>query len=97
MSKFTNCYVKVTLKTLFTEVFDCKGRIKFVSIKSKDAVLHENQANNPAKVEEIKQLMWEELRNEQGWEDTFKEPLHKLCSFSTVSIPKKSAPITYKI
>ena len=92
-----NYYYKITLKTLFTEAFDTQGKLQFVSIQSKEAVLHDRQGDNPTKIEEIKTLMWEELKAEQGWGDFFSAPLHKLCSFITVRIPKKSAPITYRI
>ena len=93
---FENCYVKLIMKVRVTEAFDSTGKLIFTRTPTKEAILHERQANDATKLNKIQKQMWQDLCEEKGWKTLDASAITKLCSFIMNSIPKKSAPITYK-
>ena len=94
---YEDCYVEITLTAKDREMF-VDGKIVLVkTTPTITAVLHERQANNTAKVDIIKRLMWEDLAKANNWQVTQNPNINTLCNTTLRAIPKKSKPITYKI
>ena len=91
-------YVKMTLKVTETEFFDRSGKLIMLgkSIK-KNAILHSDQFNNRIRFQRIKDRMWTEVCEENRWDLDPTTSVKKLCKFITVRIPRKCAPITYRV
>ena len=95
-TRFNNCYVEATLVVKSTEMF-VDGKLTFVKHPKKVAVLHAKQANNTAKLDRIKRIMFRELAEENRWEVSEDINLKTLCNFTLKEIPRKSMPISYNI
>jgi hypothetical protein len=95
--KFKDCYVEMTLTVKSSEMF-VNGKLVILKGNPKiTAVLHEVQANNTAKLDQIKRLLWNKVASENGWQTTLKENINSLCSVVLKPIPRKSLPITFNI
>lgn len=100
MEQFEDCYVELTMVLKTVEMLDGGGRIVFSSNVTKKAILHIAQANNPGKLNTIKQKMWEDLLREKQWKPVFQTNTSKyirMCDFKLKKIPRMSAPISYNI
>ena len=91
-------YVKMTLEVVDTEFFDSTGKLIILSqpIK-KEAILHSDQFNHRIRFQRIKDQMWTEICEENRWKLDPTTSVKKMCKFITVRVPKKCAPITYRI
>lgn len=95
-TQFNDCYVEATLVVKSTEMF-VNGKLVFVKHPKKVAVLHVKQANNTAKLDRIRRLMWKDLVEENHFEVSDDINLKTMCNFTLREIPRMSMPITYNI
>lgn len=91
-------YVKMTLKVVEKEFFDSSSKLIVLkkSVK-KNAILHSEQFNNRIRFKRIQEQMWSDVCEENRWDLNLPVTIKTLCKFTTVRVPKKCAPITYRI
>lgn len=91
-------YVKLTLKVTETEFFDNSNKLIVLGKTLKrNAILHSDQFNNQTRFKRIKEQMWTEICEENRWDLDPTKSIKQFCQFTTVLVPKKCAPITYRI
>lgn len=95
-TQFNDCYVEATLVVKSMEMF-IDGKLVFVKHPKKVAVLHVKQANNMAKLDRIRRLMWKDLVEENRFDVSDDVNLKTMCNFILKEIPRMSKPITYNI
>lgn len=96
-AKYKDCYLKLQMTLKTPEIIDDKGRYCYITHSNNVAILHPDQANNPKKVETIKQKMFEAFCQEKNLTIN-SDKMNNIVKFDElIKVPKKSAPITYNI